>query len=71
MPTACPVKTDLILAYSDIAKIYCEAVTQLHDRINVASKQECDELMQQADETRFASEKARLAVENHINQHGC
>jgi len=71
MPSPCAVKAALVLAYSDQAKAYCEAVTNLHEKFDLVSKPECDRLMKLADDARLASEQSRTEMETHIRQHEC
>ena len=71
MTTLCTAKTALLLTYSDAAKRYCEAVTELDDRLGTISKDEADRLYRVAEDHRASSENARLAMEEHVREHGC
>ena len=71
MSRACADKTALLLTYSDAAKKYCEAVTELHERIGIVSRTEFNHLHQTAEDNRLTVEAARTAMEDHIRRHGC
>ena len=71
MTLFCTQKTALLLAYSDAATAYSEAVAELHDRSGTIPIHEYDGLARVAKERRAASENARLAMDAHVLQHGC
>jgi hypothetical protein len=71
MANVCAAKTQLLLTYTDAAKKYCEAVTELHDRLGTIPKDEADRLYQIAEAHRASSEDARLVMEKHVREHGC
>ena len=71
MPAPCNEKIALLFEYTNAAKRYCDAVTELHDKIAIATHARYDELHRIAEDARRNTEKARLAMDDHVKKHGC
>ena len=72
MSDLCSLKTALLLEYTTAAKNHCDAVNELHDRLDVGSSKETrDELYKTAAQHREAVEQARLKLDQHTLDHGC
>jgi hypothetical protein len=71
MTSSCALRTTLLFSYSDVANMFCQAVTALHDGHMTGSHSNDQKLQEQAEEAYGALEAARLALELHIQQHGC
>jgi hypothetical protein len=71
MPDPCKEKTELLFAYSDATRTYCEAVTELHDKMGKIGVDEYHRLHRMGEEARLAVETARVALELHVGEHGC
>jgi hypothetical protein len=71
MSSPCKQKTALLFAYSDATKTYCEAVTELHDKIGKLGIDEYHRLHRIGEEARLSGETARVALELHVGEHGC
>ena len=71
MTAPCTEKIALLLTYTEAAKSYCEAVTELHDMIGTIDSPEYHRLHRIAEEARLSVETARVAMELHVVEHGC
>ena len=71
MTSSCTGKTALLLAYSDSAREYSEAVTELHERIGAVPRKEYERMHRQTEDARLSVENARMVMEDHVRQHGC
>jgi hypothetical protein len=58
----CNDKAALVLAYTNAAKQYSDAVTDLHERMSTISKTEYHKLYDIAETARETVEAARLAI---------
>ena len=67
----CSERSKLVLQYSDSTKRYSDAVTELNSAVGKVTRTEYERLYRIAEETRVASEYARLTMELHVSQHGC
>ena len=65
----CDEKTRLAKAFEAGTGKFSEAVTELPHKIGVSSKQEYERLERATNEDRLKSERARLALEQHIASH--
>jgi hypothetical protein len=71
MTSSCTEKTALLLTYSDSARQYSEAVTELHERIGRLPRKEYQRMHRQTEDARLSVESARMLMEEHVRQHGC
>jgi hypothetical protein len=69
--TACDEKNRLLRAYSFATSDFIRAVTVLHQRSGVMSKEDYEGIRRYADKTRELTEEARIALERHTAEHGC
>ena len=67
----CSEKAALLLAYSDEARRYSDAVTELHERLDGRNHRDYATLQQAAEQARVGVERARDSMDRHVNQHGC
>jgi hypothetical protein len=70
-PKFCGDKLRLANEYRVYTDQYNCSVKMLHQRTGVLLKLAYQELFQSTEEARILSEKARLALERHIVEHGC
>ena len=71
MTSSCAEKTALLLTYSDSARQYSEAVTELHERLGTVPRKEYERMHLQTENARLSVESARTLMEEHVRQHGC
>ena len=71
MTPSCAEKTALLLSYSDAAREYSDAVTELHERIGAVPREEYERLYRQTEDTRRSVETARTVMDEHVREHGC
>ena len=64
-------KTRLTARYEAATTRFCEAVTELNQKMGTSAKAEYDHLACVADELHLNSEQARLALEQHLGVHLC
>lgn len=67
----CAEKDRLLEQYEETTTKFAGAVRQLQKQIGTSSKAEYDRLQRASDEMRVSSERARLALEQHIALHRC
>jgi hypothetical protein len=67
----CDVKVQLTDQYEAAKALFSEAVTELRRRIGTSAKEDHDRLARAANDARFKSEQARLALEQHVAEHRC
>jgi hypothetical protein len=67
----CAEKDLLLREYDAAASDFSRAVQVLRTRLGVLSKGEYEKLREFSEQSRLRSEKARLALEAHIADHGC
>jgi len=60
-----------LLTYSDAAREYSEAVTELHERIGTIHRKEYERMHRQTEDALLSVENARIVMEEHVRQHGC
>ena len=68
---SCEEKTRLTARYEAATTRFCEAVTELNQKMGTSAKTEYDHLARVANELRLKSEQARLALEQHLAVHLC
>lgn len=68
---SCEEKTRLTARYEAATTKFCEAVTELNQKMGTSAKTEYDRLARVANELRLKSEQARLALEEHLGAHRC
>ncbi len=68
---ACSEKLRLASEYRVYAAQYSEAVKNLQKRMGVLSKAGYDDLLIASEASRDRAEKARLALNLHVHEHGC
>lgn len=68
---SCETKSRLVSDYEAVTALFSEAVTELRRKIGTSSKEEYDRLTWGANNARVKSEQARLALEQHVAEHGC
>jgi len=64
-------KLHCLLTYSDAAREYSEAVTELHERIGTIHRKEYERMHRQTEDALLSVENARIVMEEHVRQHGC
>jgi hypothetical protein len=67
----CDMKARLTIEYEATTTVFSEAVTELKRNIGISTKEEYDRLSRIANDARVKSERARLALEQHIAEHRC
>ena len=68
---SCEEKTRLTARYEAATTKFCEAVTELNQKMGTSTKTEYDRLARVANELRLKSEQARLELEQHRGGHCC
>ena len=68
---SCEEKTRLTARYEAATTKFCEAVTELNQKMGTSPKTEYDRLARVANELRLKSEQARLELEQHLGGHCC
>jgi hypothetical protein len=71
MMEPCSVKRALLLSHSDAAKVYADLVSSLYDTAGKVSEVERKSLHAIVERWRARTELERMALEEHIKQHGC
>ena len=71
MASSCALKTAMLMSYSDAASKYCQAVTELDEQVGYVPRGEYERIHNLTEEARLSVERARLAMEEHVRQHGC
>lgn len=67
----CKHKEHLAREYEAATNNFAAAVTELQHKTGISQKAEYERLQRLSDEARVKSEQARLALEQHIAEHGC
>lgn len=67
----CDEKEKLLAAYQSATQAFADSVAQLHAKIGTSLLSEYQALQGVSEEARLASERARLALEQHIASHRC
>jgi hypothetical protein len=67
----CEMKIKLTNNYETATSLFSEAVLELRRKIGTSSKEEYDRISRLANDARVKSERARLALEEHIAEHRC
>jgi hypothetical protein len=68
---SCEEKTRLALEYKAATDAFSDAVKELQRKIGTSPKAEYERLERISSEARVKSERARLAIEQHIADHRC
>jgi hypothetical protein len=69
--SACVEKSRLLYRYDAFLAEYSRTVSFLYKRVGVLRKEDYQEISTFTDEARVRCEEARLALEDHIRDHGC
>lgn len=67
----CEVKIRLTSQYEEATTLFSEAVTELRRKIGISTREDYEQLGRRANDARVKSERARLALEQHIAEHRC
>jgi hypothetical protein len=67
----CEEKTRLAMEYEAATSAFSESVKELHRKIGTSPKEEYKRLERISIEARVKSDRARLALEQHISTHRC
>jgi hypothetical protein len=67
----CERKIKLTNNYQTATSLFSEAVVELRRKIGTSTKEDYDRLSRAANDARAKSERARLALEQHIAEHRC
>jgi hypothetical protein len=67
----CEEKNRLATEYESSTAKFSGAVTELRKKLGTSAKEEYEGLDRAANEARVKSEKARIALEQHITAHRC
>ena len=67
----CDEKRRLLQLYDAHTMTFATAVATLNQHIGTVSQHQFGELRRAVEEARLTSEHARLALEQHVAQHGC
>jgi hypothetical protein len=67
----CEEKSRLVAEYETATKRFSAAVTELQRKMGTSPKAEYQQLTRDSDDARVKSERARLALEQHIATHRC
>ena len=71
MTNPCTVKRELLVAYSDAVKTHSELVFGLNEAKERISADEYLSLTSLIEQWRARTDRERIALENHIEEHGC
>ena len=71
MPDVCLKKLALAKDYQTLTAEYSRALEVLNERMGTLTKSEYHRLRRSAETARLQSEMARLAMEQHLQEHGC
>jgi hypothetical protein len=69
--SACAEKSRLLYKYDAVLAEYSRTVSFLYRRVGVLRKNDYQEISAFTDDARLRCEEARLALEEHIRDHGC
>ncbi len=67
----CEIKVRLTEQFETATGLFSEAVTGLRRKIGTSTKEDYERLARATNDARLKSEQARLALEEHIAEHGC
>lgn len=67
----CEERARLVQNYEAATGKFAEAVRQLQQNIGTSSRAQYERLQRISDEARLKSERARLALEQHMAEHSC
>ena len=67
----CVEKQRLAMEYDSETTKFAAAVSDLQQKMGTSPKSAYERLSRAADEARVKSERARLALEQHVAAHGC
>lgn len=67
----CQEKKRLAAEFEATTARFAESVRDLNRKMGTSPKSEYDRLERASDEARVKSEQARLALEQHVADHGC
>lgn len=67
----CPEKNRLLYKYDAVLAEYSRTVSFLYRRVGVLRKDAYTEISEFTDQARLRCEQARVALEEHIREHGC
>ena len=67
----CIEKRRLVETYQQATARFSRQLTILNERLGTSPRDEYDELRRAVDSERVRSEQARLALEQHVADHGC
>jgi hypothetical protein len=70
-PSCCAEKSRLLYKYDAVLAEYSRTVSFLYKRVGFLKKDAYREISDFTDEARRRCESARIALEEHIRQHGC
>ena len=70
-PSPCAEKTRLLYKYDAVLAEYSRTVSFIYKRVGVLRKEAYREISDFTDDARLRCETARVALEDHIRQHGC
>jgi hypothetical protein len=70
-PTGCEEKTRLLAEYETATKRFSEAVTETQRKMGTSAKSEYERLNRASEDARARSDRGRIALEQHIEAHGC
>ncbi|HYP07675.1 MAG TPA: hypothetical protein VER03_15685 [Bryobacteraceae bacterium] len=69
--SACTEKSRLLYKYDAVLAEYSRTVSFLYKRVGVLRKEAYREISDFTDDARLRCEEARIALEEHIREHGC
>jgi hypothetical protein len=67
----CKEKQKLLGDYQSATVQFAAAVDRLHCWRATSAREEYEEFRRASEDARLVSEKARLALEEHVSSHGC
>ena len=67
----CPEKTRLLYQYDALLAEYSRTISFLFKRVGVLRKDAYQEISDFTDNARLRCEDARIALEQHVREHGC
>lgn len=68
---SCTEKAHRLEEFQNAAEVYLQRVEELQRKTATSSKPEYEELVKGVEAARSESERIRLALEQHIAEHGC
>jgi phage shock protein A len=67
----CSTKERLLAEYDRATEKYLDALHELRANMATSPKPLYDRLLQASEDARSVSERARIALERHVAEHGC